>query len=185
MNTTVILLVIEVLAIIFILVPTAQAYIFGAPFVPTPMERVKKMIELSKISKGERLYDLGCGDGRLIHHATETYGADAVGFELTPFVYAIAKIRQMLWRSKDKIYFRDFRKANLSDAKVIVFYLLPDVLRVLRKKFEAELKPGTLIISYAFAVDGWEPTYVEPKIPERNLSRILVYEIGKTQGKNP
>ena len=173
-------IIVEIIVIVAILIPTTIAFMFGAPWVPTQMERVKKMVELSGIKRGERLYELGCGDGRLVHHATQVHGADAVGFELSPIVYWIAKIRQIIWRSNDKIYFRDFRAMDLSDAKAVTFYLLPEPLKILKDKLEKELKIGTRVVSYAFEVKGWIPIHIEPKIPAKNLARIMVYEMGKT-----
>ena len=171
------LLIIEILVIIFIFIPTMIAFMTGAPWVPTPMARVKKMLELGKIKAGDRVYDLGCGDARLVHTAAKLYNADAVGIELSPLVYAWARVRNFFLRSKSKIWLRDFRHVDLKDADAIFFYLLPDVLKKMRFKFEKELRPGTLVISYAFSVEGWEPMYIEPKDPAKNLSRILVYQV--------
>lgn len=181
MNTTLeILLVIEVLIFVLIFIPTMIAFLTGAPWVPTPIERCKKMVELAKLEKGDKVYDLGCGDGRLVHLAAEKYSAHAVGIELSPLVYALARVRNFFLRSKSKIVMRDFRKMDYGDAKVIFFYLLPNALKGLIPDFKKKLKPGTKLVSYAFAIEGWEPVYVEPKDAQKNLCRILIYEIGKS-----
>ncbi len=160
------------------LVPTITAAIKGAPWVPTPMPRARKMLELANIEPGEKVYDLGCGDGRLVYLASKEYKADAVGFELSPLVYLYAKIRQLIFRSKGKIHFKDFRKVDLGDANVILCYLLPQTLKVFQRKFEQELKKGTRIVSYAFKIGDWEPVMkIEPQ-REKNLSTIWVYRKG-------
>jgi SAM-dependent methyltransferase len=163
-----------------LLIPMVIAFVTGAPFVPTPMARVNRMLELAELKKGDRIYDIGCGDGRMVHVAHKIYGADSVGLELSPLVYFLAKVRQKLWRSGAKILLRDFRGVNLSDAKVIVCYLLPNTLETFREKFLRELRPGTKIISYAFEIKGWKPVHMEDRIREKNFSPIWVYEIGKS-----
>ena len=161
---------------IVVLVPTIIAMVTGAPWVPTPMARVRRMLELAKLKPGDRLYDLGCGDGRLVHCAAKEYGADAIGLELSPLIYLLGRVRNAILRSKSRILFRDFRGVDFGNARAIVFYLLPDVLKVMRPRFEEQLKPGTLIVSYAFQIEGWEPVHIEPKIKEKNLAPIYVYE---------
>lgn len=159
-----------------IMVPTLMTLINGAPFVPTPIDAVKKMLKLAKIKPGNVVYDIGCGDGRMVYLAANEYGAKATGFELSPLVYAFARIRKILWRSKAKIKFRNFKHQSLKDADVIMCYLMPETLEKLKHKFETELKPGALIVSYAFQINGWEPFEKAEKEPEKNLSPIWIYK---------
>jgi SAM-dependent methyltransferase len=159
-----------------ILVPTMMALIHGAPFVPTPMAAVEKMLSLAKIKSGDKVYDIGCGDGRMVYLAAKEYNADAVGFELSPLVYALARVRHFFWRSKAKIVFGNFKKHNLSDADVIVCYLLPETLARLQKKLDRELKKGAKVISYAFQVGSWTPAHREERDPAMNMAPIWVYE---------
>ena len=161
---------------ILIIIPTIIAMSTGAPFVPTPMARVKKMLALAKIKSGEKVYDIGCGDGRMVYVAANDYGANAVGYELSPLVYVLARIRKFFWGSKARIDFTDFRFKNLSDADVIVCYLLPESLARLQKKLEAELKPGARIVSYAFPIGTWQVKHREERDREQNLAPIWVYE---------
>lgn len=177
MNSYTIFYLIEIIILLMISIPTVIAFFTGAPWVPTPIARCHRMIELAKLKPGDRIYDLGCGDGRLVHIAAHEYGADAVGLELSPMVYFWARIRNAILRSKAKVLLRDFRRIHFQNAKALVFYLLPPILKSMSAKFAKELKPGTLLISYAFEIEGWEPVYIEPKDPARNLSRILVYEV--------
>ena len=161
---------------ILIIIPTVIAMATGAPYVPTPMARVEKMLALAKIKKGEKVYDIGCGDGRMVYVAANEYGANAVGYELSPFVYLLARVRKFFWRSLAKIEFTDFRYRNLSDADVIVCYLLPDALARLQPKLETELKKGARVVSYAFAIGTWGESHREERDRNKNLAPIWVYE---------
>ncbi|MBU1018418.1 MAG: class I SAM-dependent methyltransferase [Patescibacteria group bacterium] len=170
------ILLIEIAIVILIGIPTIYALLWGAPFVPTPMPRVRKMLELADIKKGQKIYDLGCGDGRLVHLASKKYGANAVGFELSPLVYAWAKFCQPFWRSKAKIKLRNFYTQNISDADIIVCYLMPETLKRFQKELK-KLKKGTKIVSYAFKIPDLKLIHEEPKIREKNYCPIRIYEI--------
>lgn len=176
---------IKITLYILFIIPTFAALYHGAPWVPTPMKSARKMLELAKIKPGEKVYDLGCGDGRLVHLAAQEYQAKAVGFELSPAIYLIAKIRQLFWHSKAKILLRDWRLTNLSDADVIVCYLLKDTLKFYQKKLEKELKPGCRVISYAFNIGDWNASHQEPKNAQENLCAIWVYEMQKAPSPQP
>lgn len=173
--------IIELILLLLILIPTMVAFFTGAPWVPTPAARVKRMLELAKLKPGDRVYDLGCGDGRMVQLASKLYNADAVGLELSPLVYAWARIRNFFLHSNAQVLLRDFRRIDYSNAKVLVFYLLPEILSLMRPKFERELRPGTRIISYAFEIEGWTPSFIEPKDPMRHFGRIFVYEMPKSK----
>lgn len=162
--------------ILCIIIPTLRALIKGAPFVPTPMLRVQKMLKLANIKKDEKVFDIGCGDGRMVYLAAKEYGAKATGLELSPLVYFLAKIRQLLWRSKAKILFRDFHSYSLQDADVVVCYLLPETLINLQSKLEKELKKGARVVSYAFKVGDWQESHREERDTVNNMAPIWVYE---------
>lgn len=166
----------QMILVILLLIPTIIALVTGAPFVPTPMKRVKKMLALAKIKKGEKVYDIGCGDGRMVYLAAKNYQANAIGLELSPLVYLLAKIRQLFWQSKAKIYFSDFRFQNLSKADVIVCYLLPESLARLQQKLDLELKKGARVVSYAFPIGTWKVKQRIERDPEQNLAPIWMYE---------
>ncbi len=166
---------IELAAFLILVIPTIYA-LLGAPFVPTPLPRVRKMLELAKVKSGDKVYDLGCGDGRLVHLAAREHNAKAIGFELSPPIWFWAKISQPFWRSKAKIKFRNFYKQDISDADVIVCYLMPETLKKFQKKL-SKLKKGTRIVSYAFQIPDLNLIHHEKKVEKKNYSPIWVYEI--------
>lgn len=172
----IIFVIFEILLILAIGVTTLYALIWGAPYVPTPLPVVRKMLELANIKKGDKVYDIGCGDGRLVHLASKNHGANSVGFELSPLVYAWAKICQPFWRSKGKILYKNFYKQDISDANVVVCYLMPGTLKRFQEKFK-KLKKGTRIVSYAFQIPDLKLVHEEPKTKKKNYCRILVYEV--------
>jgi len=162
-----------------IFVPTIYALIWGAPYVPTPNEGVKKMLKLASLKKGQKTYELGCGDARLTCMAAKKYNTDSVGFELSPLVIMLAKLRKFFSRSKANILYRNFYEVDLSDADAIFCYLLPGTMDRLAKKFEKELKKGTKIISYAFPIKDWKVSHRQQRNRKKKLGPIWVYEYGK------
>lgn len=173
----------ETVFLILILIPTLIALITGAPWVPTPKERVRKMLQLAKLKKGQTVMDLGCGDGRLVHIASAEFGAKGIGLEFSPLIYAMAKMVQPFYwlkGSRAKIKFRNFFNVDLSKADVIVFYLMPHAMRRVRKKCEQELKKGARVISYAFPIKEWEPIHRQKRIRKKAFGPIWVYEMGRS-----
>jgi SAM-dependent methyltransferase len=128
-------------------------------FVPTPQNIVDDMLTLAGLRPGERLYDLGCGDGRIVVTAAKEYGADAVGVDIDP--NRIAESRENAERAgvADKVKFiqGDLFKTNFRDADVVSLYLLPSLNEKLRPRLLRELRPGTRIVSHAFSMGDWTP----------------------------
>jgi SAM-dependent methyltransferase len=162
--------------LILLSVPTIMAMINGAPFVPTPMKRVREMVALARIKKGQRVYDLGCGDGRFVYVAANDYGAKATGIELSPLVYGLALIYKLIWKSKAQLRFGNFKFQDLSDADIIFCYLLPDTLAKIQPDLDRQLKKGTRIYSYAFKFPGWKLIHTEEKNQQLNFAPVYVYE---------
>lgn len=178
--TPILVLIIAFVGLMMYFVIIANAY--GAPFVPTPMKAVRRMLELAAIKPGEVVADIGCGDGRLPILADQVYHAQAFGFELSPPIYLYAKLRIAFKKIKTKalIAFKDSRYINLSDVDAVVLFMMPDPLRNFwKQKFEHELKPSARVISYAFSVQGWNPSHVEPPIKEENIGPIYVYKMSE------
>jgi len=129
-----------------------------APFVPTPMVVVEKMLEMAAVTKDDILYDLGCGDGRIVVTAARKYGARGVGIDLDP--RRIAESQERARRegvaSLVRFFQQDVMKADFSEATVVTLYLLPESNELLRPLLEMQLKPGTRVVSHNYEIPGWE-----------------------------
>ena len=128
-------------------------------FVPTPQEVVDDMLRLANVRKGDVLYDLGSGDGRIAITAAKKYGIKATGIDIDPERIREAKENAKKARVTDLVEFRneDLFQADFRDATVVTLYLLPDLNVKLRPKLWNELKPGTRIISHQFDMGKWKP----------------------------
>lgn len=128
-------------------------------FVPTPQPVVDAMLEMAGVRKGDVLYDLGSGDGRIPITAAKRYGVRAVGIDIDPERIAEAKANARAAGVTDRVSFRqaDLFTSDFSEASVVTLYLLDSLNEKLRPKLLAELKPGTRIVSHAFRMGDWEP----------------------------
>ncbi len=130
-------------------------------FVPTPQPVVERMLELAEVKKGDVVYDLGCGDGRIVVTAAKKYGVKAVGFDIDP-----QRIKESLENVKTNrlehlvtIKEADIFTLDLSGADVITLYLLPELNVRLIPQLE-KLKPGSRIVSFSFDMEGIKPDKV-------------------------
>jgi SAM-dependent methyltransferase len=135
------------------------------PYVPTPQPIVDKMLDLAKVGKNDVLFDLGCGDGRIVVTAVKERGAQrAIGIDLNPQRITEARANAKSAGVEDKVQFMigDLFKANFADATVVTLYLLPDVNRKLRPQLWKQLKVGTRVVSHDFDMGPeWPPEKVE------------------------
>ncbi len=129
----------------------------GAIFTRTHPSMIKKILENIKLEPNQVVYDLGCGDGRFLREVAKRYNVRAIGFEINPWAYFLARIYNLFSRAKVKVVFANFWKKKVCDANLIFCYLFPDVMRKLEKKLERELKPGTLVVSCNFPLPDWRP----------------------------
>ncbi|HBY59683.1 MAG TPA: SAM-dependent methyltransferase [Solibacterales bacterium] len=129
------------------------------PYVPTPPEVVAEMLKLAAVKKTDVVYDLGCGDGRIVITAVEKYGARGVGFDINPerIAEATENAKKAGVTGRVKFVEQNLHDANLSEASVVTLYLLPSVNLKLRPKLLKELKPGTRIVSHSFDMGDWTP----------------------------
>jgi len=134
-----------------------------APFVPTPPEVVDKMLELAQANKDSVIYDIGCGDGRIVVAAAKKFGARGVGIDIDPVRIKESKANAKASGVEKLVKFReeDATKTDISPATIVTLYLLPESNELLRPKFERELKPGTLIITHNYIVPGWEDKEID------------------------
>lgn len=125
---------------------------FGAPFVPVSSEEINKILKLAEPKPGEILYDLGSGDGRIIIEAVKNYNVRAIGIEINPFLFYFSrwKIKKLGLQAKVKVLQGNFFKKDISQANIIIIYLLQRTNYRLEKKFLSDLRPGTRIISKSF-----------------------------------
>ena len=182
---TIPLIVVLILCVITLITMIASLLVF-VPFVPTPMPVVKRMVALANLRGQETVYDLGCGDARILIEAKKQHPAiRAIGYELPIGVWLLAKARVALSGVDITVRMRDFRVANLCDADVIFLYLIPDVMPMLLRKLTKEARTGTTIISHGFELPGKEPVHDErvtlpswnPLRPSgKSGPRVLVYK---------
>lgn len=131
-------------------------------FIPTPPSHINGFFQLVSVSPSDVVYDLGCGDGRLLFAALEKGAGRAVGVELDPEPLKTARQVAKKRVIEDKITFHeaDIMSVNLSDATVVFTYLCSAAALALKDKFEKELKPGTKVVMEMFPVPGWKPERV-------------------------
>jgi len=126
-------------------------------YVPTPNDVVEKMLDMVKPKKGELLYDLGCGDGRIVVMAARKYGCKAVGFEIVPEL--VEKGRKTIEKRKlqdlASIEQADIFKLDYGKANVVTLYLLPGMILKLVPQLE-KLKPGSRIVAHDYSIGGFK-----------------------------
>jgi SAM-dependent methyltransferase len=130
------------------------------PFVPTPQDVVDRMLAMAKVGRNDTLYDLGCGDGRIVITAAKRFGARGVGIDLNPERIAEARANASKAGVDSRVTFRQANlfETDLSPASVVSLYLLPDVNLKLRPRLWAQLKPGSRVVSHAFDMGPeWPP----------------------------
>lgn len=134
-----------------------------APYDPTPQGVVERMLMLAEVKKGDVLYDLGAGDGRIVIAAAKKYGVKAVGFEIDPGLVKLARenVRKQGLEKLVEIRQQDFLNADLSGASVVTLYLSYDGNQALRGHLADQLKPGARIVSYTFDMGDWPAKITE------------------------
>jgi len=144
-------------------------------FVPTPQEVVDAMLTLAEVKKGDTVYDLGCGDGRIVITAAKKFGANAVGIDIDPERIQEANANARREGVAGKVSFRqeDLFQADITNASVVTLYLLSTLNQKLKPKLMADLKPGTRIVSHAFDMGDWKPE----KESDVNGRRIYLWRV--------
>lgn len=158
-------------------------------FVPTPQEVVEKMLELVHVKKDDLLYDLGCGDGRIVVTASKKYGCRSIGYDIDP--KRVKESRENVKQNKlehlVKIEQQDIFELDLSPANVITLYLLPSLNVKLIPQLE-KLKPGSRIVSHDFDMRGVKPDKVVNFTSEENGGQHTIYvwttPLKKEEGKD-
>jgi ubiquinone/menaquinone biosynthesis C-methylase UbiE len=153
-------LVLALLAAAFAAGVTAQEETtYDVPFVPTPEEVVNSMLKLANVGKDDVLYDLGCGDGRIVVTAVKKFGARGIGIDIDPRRIEESKATAAKAEVTDRIQFKqeNLFETDFSEASVLTLYLLSSVNLKLRPTILNKLKPGARVVSHDFSMGEWEP----------------------------
>ena len=134
-----------------------------APYYPTPETIVEKMLQLGGLKAGEKVYDLGSGDGRIVIMAAQKFHADAVGVELDRDLCKLStdKIRKLRLEKNAHIVNGDLLKQNYSSADLITVYLLPGFIDKVQPMLDQQLKKGARVVAHDFEFKNWTPEKVE------------------------
>ncbi len=129
------------------------------PYVPTPEEVIAEMLKMGEVGEDDVLYDLGCGDGRIVIKAVRELGCRGVGIDIDPVRIRECRENAANAGVSDKVEFfvRDLFEADISQATVVTLYLLSKVNLRLRPKLLRELAPGTRVLSHDFGMGDWDP----------------------------
>jgi SAM-dependent methyltransferase len=158
---------------------SAQDKAPDAPFVPTPMPVVERMLELAKVSQDDVVFDLGSGDGRMVIAAAQRYRARGVGVEINPVWVRDARRYAEQLGVTDRVTFRieDLFTVDLRDATVVTLYLLPWMNRKLASRFQAELRPGARIVSHEYGIGDWPPDHSEEMVVNGERHAIHLWTV--------
>jgi hypothetical protein len=150
---------------------------WGAPWVPSSLSTVRKMLSMAELQPGQVLVDLGAGDGRIVMTAARQFKAQAIGVEIDPLRCAIANGLIFLTssRRKARVICGNLSSYDCSDADVVTLYLLQRTNQKLKEQLSQQLKPGAKIVSHTFSMEGWAPIAIDDD------KGIFVYEIGNTE----
>lgn len=152
-----------------------------APYVQTPLPVVEKMLEMARLTKDDVLYDLGCGDGRIVVEAAKRYGVRGVGIDFDRARIDEARERARREGVEALVEFRqeDILEADISSATVVTMFLLPDTNRLLKPKLRT-LRDGARILSHQFDTEGWPYEKKETMVlPDGSTHAVYLWEIRK------
>ena len=154
-----------------------------APFVPTPEDVVDRMLSLAEVGPNDVVYDLGCGDGRIVIAAAKKLGARGVGIDYDPERIKESEANAKKAGVEDRVTFRqqDAMTVDVSPATVVTLYLLSGSNLKLRPMLTKQLRPGARIVSHAFSMGDWEPLKKDEFTDAKGVPRTLY--LWKTDGQ--
>ncbi|MFA6587902.1 MAG: hypothetical protein WCT08_02425 [Patescibacteria group bacterium] len=168
--------------VIFIIIvgSAAWAVFKGAPWVPTWQYDYQRILDFVDLKEDETIFELGAGDARLLPEFAKTKAKSIIGFEISvlPYIFGWFRVRKLKPRVKFK--FKDFYKADFSQANVIFCFLTAPAMKKLKIKFEKECQPGTRIVSYTFSIPDWK-LEAKDKPTEKSIP-IYKYIFGQKNG---
>lgn len=154
---------------------------WGAPWVPTAPATVRKMLQMAGVQPGQKVVDLGAGDGRIVIMAAREFKARAAGVEIDPLRCWLANAR-IAWlglRAQARVYYGTIYSFGLADADVVTLYLLHPTNQALKERLSRQLRPGAKVVSHSFLMTGWTPSAID------DTRNIFMYEIGCTGDETP
>jgi SAM-dependent methyltransferase len=146
-----------------------------APYSATPMDVVERMLKLAGTGPRDVVYDLGCGDGRIVIAAARTYGARGVGIDIDPALITRARVNAQQAGVEARVSFReqDAMTVDVSDATVVTLYLLAASNVKLRPVLTRTLRPGARIVAHNYPIGDWEPDIVDTFTDAAGVTRTL------------
>lgn len=146
-----------------------------APYAATPLDVIDRMLELAGVGPRDVVYDLGCGDGRIVIAAAQKRGARGVGVDINPALIEQARenARRAGVEANVTFLLEDAMKVDVSDATVVTLYLLSASNVKLRPLLTRSLRPGSRIVSHNFAMGDWEPDVVDNFVDAAGAKRTL------------
>ena len=167
-------IILFIIGLLWILVPA----MYGLPSRPTHPDRIRTALTLANLKPDEVLYDLGCGDGRVLVIAAREFGAKAVGIEIGPVQRTVSWLRVLYNGVSDRVRVDagNFYKSDVRDADVVFIYATSTEVAKLASHLEAQMKPGSRVVSISADFPEWEPSDFD----EQGL--IFVYEMPPKQG---
>jgi precorrin-6B methylase 2 len=157
-----------------------------APDYPTPQTVVDQMLSIANVRPGEMVYDLGCGDGRIVIAAAQKYRAHAVGIEIRREIYerTLRKVTSMGLADQVQIVQGNVLRYDLHPADVVTMYLLTSSNERLKPILQKDLKPSARVVSHDFEIRGWTPAAVNRIVVDGHTHTIYLYRISDRQSHN-
>lgn len=159
-----------------VLVLTLLTYLFytHVPYVPSKTQELEKFLHELKPQKNDLFYDLGAGDGRVLFLA-ERFGLQPIGYEVAPLPYLLTLFAKLIKRSRVRMHFSNFLKADLSHAKYIYCYLFPELTHTAYQKACRECKPGSYFICNTFSLKSVQPLRIY--FDQKQKPKLFIYQI--------
>jgi len=169
--------IILIVLILYLVIPTVRGFRNGAGPLITPQKNIRKVLEYIELRPNQKLYDLGAGFGGILIVGAKYFRADVYGFEISPFIFFIAKINLFLNGIKNyTLYRKNFYNQDLSQAEVIYCFTSQKDMNGMRKKFSNDVRSGTWIISYGFPIEDYNPIKI---FDFDNPGKMYVYRMLK------
>ncbi len=160
-------------AILLLFLSFALPTVWGAPWFPTSRQTADRMIELAALRPRDKVFDLGCGDGRILFRAWKRARVRGVGVDINPWWVLMCRAKARLLRAHRDLTFQwtNLFKVDLHEADVVFLYLLQETNESLLPRLARQLRPGARIVSNSFTLPGW------PMVARDDGSRVYVYEM--------